>query len=92
MPSKQRAIDHIVGDLAALGVDHIFSVDGANIEDLYGGAHFRSDITAALAKHEFSATAPVDLARRSTTMAQRLSASNAPPTNSRPLRHSSISR
>jgi hypothetical protein len=30
-------------------------VDGANIEDLYDAAHFRSGITAVLAKHEFSA-------------------------------------
>ncbi len=36
-------------------VDHIFGVDGANIEDLYDAAHFRSDLTAVLAKHEFSA-------------------------------------
>jgi acetolactate synthase-1/2/3 large subunit len=35
-------------------------VDGANIEDLYDAAFFRQDITAVLAKHEFSAAAMAD--------------------------------
>ena len=39
-------VDHIVDYLAGIGVDYIFGVDGANIEDLYAAAHFRSDITA----------------------------------------------
>jgi acetolactate synthase I/II/III large subunit len=60
MPGKQRVVDHIVERLASIGVDHIFGVDGANIEDLYDAAHFRSDITAVLAKHEFSAAAMAD--------------------------------
>jgi acetolactate synthase I/II/III large subunit len=55
MPMKQRVVDHIVEHLAAIGVDYIFGVDGANIEDLYDAAFFQSDITAVLAKHEFSA-------------------------------------
>ena len=53
-------VDHIVGHLAAIGVDHIFGVDGANIEDLYDAAHFRSEITAVLAKHEFGAATMAD--------------------------------
>lgn len=53
-------VDHIVEHLATIGVDYIFGVDGANIEDLYDAAHFRSDITAVLAKHEFSAAAMAD--------------------------------
>ena len=53
-------VDHIVERLAAIGVDHIFGVDGANIEDLYDAAHFRSVVTAILAKHEFSATTMAD--------------------------------
>lgn len=53
-------VDHVVECLAAIGVDHIFGVDGANIEDLYDAAHFRSDITAVLAKHEFSAATMAD--------------------------------
>src|SRR6201993_81018 len=60
MPSKHRVVDHIVGHLAGIGVDYIFGVDGANIEDLYDAAYFRSDITAVLAKHEFSAAAMAD--------------------------------
>lgn len=52
--------DYIVDYLAARGVDHIFGVDGANIEDLYDAAYFHSSITAVLAKHEFSAAAMAD--------------------------------
>lgn len=53
-------VDHIVGHLAAIGVDHIFGVDGANIEDVYDAAHFCPDIDAVLAKHEFSAATMAD--------------------------------
>jgi len=53
-------VDHIVGQLAGIGVEYIFGVDGANIEDLYDAAYFRSDITAVLAKHEFSAATMAD--------------------------------
>lgn len=60
MLRNQRVVDHIVGHLAAAGVSHIFGVDGANIEDLYDAAHFRPDITAVLAKHEFSAATMAD--------------------------------
>jgi acetolactate synthase-1/2/3 large subunit len=60
MPRKYRVVDHIVERLASIGVDHIFGVDGANIEDLYDAAHFRSDIAAVLAKHEFSAATMAD--------------------------------
>jgi acetolactate synthase-1/2/3 large subunit len=58
--SRCRVVDFIVEHLALLGVDRIFGVDGANIEDLYDAAHFRADITAVLAKHEFSAAAMAD--------------------------------
>src|SRR5580693_2621703 len=60
MSMKQRVVDHIVGYLAAIGVDYIFGVDGANIEDLYDAAFFQSDITTVLAKHEFSAATMAD--------------------------------
>ena len=53
-------VDHIVRHLAGIGVEYIFGVDGANIEDLYDAAYFRSDITAVLAKHEFSAATMAD--------------------------------
>ena len=55
MARTHRVVDHIVDYLAANGVDYIFGVDGANIEDLYDAAYFREDVTAVLAKHEFSA-------------------------------------
>src|SRR3954471_20244545 len=60
MARRHRVVDHIVGYLAASGVDYIFGVDGANIEDLYDAAFFRDEITAVLAKHEFSAAAMAD--------------------------------
>ncbi|WP_396912709.1 thiamine pyrophosphate-binding protein, partial [Mycolicibacterium sp.] len=60
MGEAHRVVDHIVGQLAANGVSHIFGVDGANIEDLYDAAYFRDDITAVLAKHEFSAATMAD--------------------------------
>ena len=60
MARRHRVVDHIVNYLAASGVDFIFGVDGANIEDLYDAAFFRDDITAVLAKHEFSAATMAD--------------------------------
>ncbi|MDT5356612.1 MAG: acetolactate synthase large subunit, partial [Mycobacterium sp.] len=57
---RHRVVDHIVERLAAIGVDYVFGVDGANIEDLYDAAYFRSDLTAILAKHEFSAATMAD--------------------------------
>jgi acetolactate synthase-1/2/3 large subunit len=53
-------VDHIVEHLAAIGVDYVFGVDGANIEDLYDAAYFCSDLTAILVKHEFSAATMAD--------------------------------
>ncbi|MEN4477809.1 thiamine pyrophosphate-binding protein [Mycolicibacterium cosmeticum] len=64
MTSTHRVVDHIVGRLARHGVRYIFGVDGANIEDLYDAAHFCDDITAVLAKHEFSAATMADGYRR----------------------------
>src|SRR6204780_1585140 len=60
MPRTQRGGDQIVEHLGKIDIDYIFGVDGANIEDLYDAAHFRSDITAVLAKHEFSAATMAD--------------------------------
>ena len=60
MARQYRVVDHIVEHLAAIDVTHIFGVDGANIEDLYDAAHFHPDITAVLAKHEFSAATMAD--------------------------------
>jgi acetolactate synthase I/II/III large subunit len=55
-----RVVDYVVRYLAATGVEFVFGVDGANIEDLYDAAHFCDSITALLAKHEFSAVAMAD--------------------------------
>lgn len=60
MPGRYRVADHIVGHLAAIGVDHLFGVDGANIEDVYDAAHFCPGVDAVLAKHEFSAATMAD--------------------------------
>jgi acetolactate synthase-1/2/3 large subunit len=60
MARQHRVVDHIVEHLARIDSDYIFGVDGANIEDLYDAAHFSSDITAVLAKHEFSAATMAD--------------------------------
>ncbi|KUI31957.1 acetolactate synthase [Mycobacterium sp. IS-1742] len=57
---RSRVVDHIVDHLAAGGVRYLFGVDGANIEDVYDAAHFHRDVTAVLAKHEFSAAAMAD--------------------------------
>ena len=58
--SKRRVVDHIVDQLAACGVEYVFGVDGANIEDLYDALHFHPGITGVLAKHEFSAATMAD--------------------------------
>jgi acetolactate synthase-1/2/3 large subunit len=60
MSKQHRVVDFIVDQLAASGVEYIFGVDGANIEDLYDAAHFHGDVTAVLAKHEFSAGTMAD--------------------------------
>ncbi|KAA0118376.1 thiamine pyrophosphate-binding protein [Mycolicibacterium sp. P9-22] len=60
MSRSHRVVDHIVGRLAAHGVEHIFGVDGANIEDLYDAAYFHDGLTAVLAKHEFAAGTMAD--------------------------------
>jgi acetolactate synthase-1/2/3 large subunit len=60
MARTHRVVDHIVAYLAASGVEYIFGVDGANIEDVYDAAHFCDGITAVLAKHEFSAATMAD--------------------------------
>jgi acetolactate synthase I/II/III large subunit len=66
MARKRRVVDHIVDHLATGGVEFLFGVGGANIEDLYDAAHFRDGITAVLAKHEFSAATMADGYSRAT--------------------------
>ena len=56
----RRVTDVIADYLSSLGVKHIFGVGGANIEDLYDAAYFSDEVTAVLAKHEFSAATMAD--------------------------------
>ena len=60
MRRPYRVVDHVVDQLSAAGVEYMFGVGGANIEDLYDAAHFHDDVTAVLAKHEFSAATMAD--------------------------------
>ncbi|MEG8182356.1 thiamine pyrophosphate-binding protein [Nocardia terpenica] len=56
-----RAVDYLVEAIAALGVRHIFGVDGANIEDLYDAIFAGPEtMTGVVAKHEFSAATMAD--------------------------------
>ncbi|WP_051023190.1 thiamine pyrophosphate-binding protein [Nocardia pneumoniae] len=56
-----RVVDYLVQAVSALGVRHIFGVDGANIEDLYDAIFDASDdVTGVIAKHEFSAATMAD--------------------------------
>lgn len=57
---RTRVVDYIAEHLARRGVRHLFGVDGANIEDLYDAAYLCPDLTAVVAKHEFSAAAMAD--------------------------------
>ncbi|WP_084436356.1 thiamine pyrophosphate-binding protein [Aldersonia kunmingensis] len=67
-----RVVDYLVEAIAALGVRHVFGVDGANIEDLYD-AIFDADcshpgrVTGVVAKHEFAAATMADGYARSTS-------------------------
>ncbi|MUL48569.1 thiamine pyrophosphate-binding protein [Mycobacterium sp. CBMA293] len=60
MVGRHRVVDHIITQLAASGTEYLFGVDGANIEDLFDAAFLAGDITAILAKHEFSAATMAD--------------------------------
>ncbi|WP_454199887.1 thiamine pyrophosphate-binding protein [Nocardia sp. Marseille-Q1738] len=62
-----RVVDYLVQAVSALGVRHIFGVDGANIEDLYDAIFDApDDVTGVIAKHEFSAATMADGYARST--------------------------
>lgn len=60
MVGRHRVVDHIITQLAASGIEYFFGVDGANIEDLFDAAFLSDEITAILAKHEFSAATMAD--------------------------------
>ncbi|MEU2042815.1 thiamine pyrophosphate-binding protein [Nocardia niwae] len=62
-----RVVDHLVRAISAMGVRHIFGVDGANIEDLYDAIFDAPEhVTGVVAKHEFSAATMADGYARST--------------------------
>ncbi|WP_405159977.1 thiamine pyrophosphate-binding protein [Nocardia sp. NBC_01499] len=64
---QTRVVDYLVQAVSALGVRHIFGVDGANIEDLYDAIFDApSDVTGVIAKHEFGAATMADGYARST--------------------------
>lgn len=53
---QPRVVDSIISALAELGVDHVFGVGGANIEDAYDAAQLSGGrVRPVVAKHEFSA-------------------------------------
>jgi acetolactate synthase-1/2/3 large subunit len=58
---RVRLVDRLAAELAGMGVEYVFGVGGANIEDLYdalrgtGGA-----VRGVVAKHEFSAVTMAD--------------------------------
>ena len=56
-----RTVDYIIQQLEQLGVQHIFGVGGANIEDVYD-AIFKTGgrVSGIVAKHEFSAATMAD--------------------------------
>ncbi|WP_167109371.1 thiamine pyrophosphate-binding protein [Mycobacterium sp. DL592] len=57
---RLRVVDYIAAHLAHRGIQQLFGVDGANIEDLYDAVHAHPQMTAVVAKHEFSAAAMAD--------------------------------
>ncbi|MGW6375016.1 thiamine pyrophosphate-binding protein [Rhodococcus sp. NPDC055112] len=66
--AQRRVVDYLVDSVTALGVRHIFGVDGANIEDLYDAIFDAGvDVTGVVAKHEFSAVTMADGYARSTS-------------------------
>ncbi|MEU9480346.1 thiamine pyrophosphate-binding protein [Streptomyces sp. NPDC048191] len=61
-----RVVDHLAGELARIGVTHVFGVGGANIEDLYDAVHRCGAVRGVVAKHEFSAVTMADGYARTT--------------------------
>ncbi|WP_042367350.1 thiamine pyrophosphate-binding protein [Streptacidiphilus neutrinimicus] len=67
MTVEVRVVDYLAGELARLGVSHVFGVGGANIEDFYAALHAVSGgVRAVVCKHEFSAATMADGYARTT--------------------------
>ncbi|MEV6598710.1 thiamine pyrophosphate-binding protein [Actinoplanes sp. NPDC051346] len=61
MTERLRVVDYLVRELARSGVEHLFGVGGANIEDLYDAVHAGPpSLRGIVAKHEFSAATMAD--------------------------------
>ena len=60
MRRRSRVADLVISTLIDQGVSHVFGVGGANIEDLYDAAAAHDNMTAVVAKHEFSAATMAD--------------------------------
>nr|WP_296769117.1 thiamine pyrophosphate-binding protein [Rhodococcus sp. (in: high G+C Gram-positive bacteria)] len=58
--ATERAATHLATALADHGVDHVFGVSGANIEDLFEALHHCERIEPVVAKHEFAAATMAD--------------------------------
>lgn len=62
-----RVVDWLAAEMRRHGVEFLFGVDGANIEDLYDAAHYTPGLKAIVAKHEFSAGTMADGYSRATS-------------------------
>ncbi|MFW0794667.1 thiamine pyrophosphate-binding protein [Gordonia sp. CPCC 205515] len=58
--STRTVADHLVGRLYDAGIDTVFGVHGANIEDVFDAVARHPDCTPVIAKHEFGAGAMAD--------------------------------
>ncbi|MER6031034.1 thiamine pyrophosphate-binding protein [Streptomyces sp. NPDC001851] len=61
-----RLVDYLAGELARVGITHVFGVGGANIEDVYDAVHRGGTVRGVVAKHEFSAVTMADGYARTT--------------------------
>lgn len=67
LPERPRLVDRIAERLERLGVDHVFGVSGANIEDLFAAVERRRPrLRVVLAKHEHGAGTAADAYARVT--------------------------
>lgn len=61
MTGGMRLVDRLAAELARLGVQYVFGVGGANIEDLYDALRGTGNaVRGVIAKHEFSAVTMAD--------------------------------
>lgn len=56
----RSAAEYVARSLEKLGVQHVFGVSGANVEDLFDAVHRTPALHGIVAKHEFSAATMAD--------------------------------